>query len=421
MPFGVKPADVIIVGAGHAGAQAAIALRQNGFEGRVLLVGREPEIPYERPPLSKEYLAREKTFDRICIRPAQFWDDKQISLTLNAEVVSIDPEGHTAMLDDGTQVEYGKMIWAAGGDARGLSCSGAQLQGVHTIRNKADVDRLMHELDAGAKRAVVIGGGYIGLEAAAVLTKFDVAVILIEAMPRVLARVAGEALSTFYEAEHRAHGVDLRTDAKMHCLVGEGTRVTGVKMEDGTILPADLVIVGIGIIPCVDPLRSAGAKGENGVDVDQFCRTSLPDIYAVGDCATHANAFADGAAIRVESVQNANDMANTAAKHICGDPVSYRATPWFWSNQYDLRLQTVGLSIGHDQTVLRGDPALRSFSVIYLKNGRIIALDCVNMVRDYVQGKKLVEAGAVIAPELLADAGVPLKDLAAQAAITTTS
>lgn len=405
-------ADVIIVGAGHGGAQAAIALRQNGFEGRVLVIGREPEIPYERPPLSKEYLAREKTFDRICIRPAQFWQDKGVEMKLGAEVVSLDPAAHTVTLGDGSQVAYGKLIWATGGDPRRLSCAGADLGGVHAVRTKEDADRLMAELDAGAKRAVVIGGGYIGLEAAAVLTKFDVHVTLLEALSRVLARVAGEALSQFYEAEHRAHGVDLRTSAAMDSIVGENGRVTGVKMQDGEVLPADIVIVGIGIVPCVGPLLQAGAAGGNGVDVDEYCRTSLADVYAIGDCAAHANAFADGAVIRLESVQNANDMANAVAKAICGNPVPYAATPWFWSNQYDLKLQTVGLSTGHDQAVLRGDPAARSFSVVYLRAGKVVALDCVNMVKDYVQGKKLVEARAAIAPELLADASVPLKEMA---------
>ncbi|MDT0506405.1 FAD-dependent oxidoreductase [Novosphingobium sp. MMS21-SN21R] len=411
MANGLERADVIIVGAGHGGAQAGIALRQNGFEGRILVIGREPEIPYERPPLSKEYLAREKTFERICIRPAQFWADKNIEMKLSAEVVSLDPAAHTVKLGDGSEIEYGKLIWATGGDPRRLSCMGSDLLGVHAVRTKEDADRLMRELDGGANRAVVIGGGYIGLEAAAVLTKFNVSVTLLEALPRVLARVAGESLSEFYQAEHRAHGVDLRTGAAMDCIEGDGTKVTGVRMADGSVLPADIVIVGIGIIPCIGPLISAGAAGGNGVDVDEFCRTNLPDVYAIGDCAAHANDFADGAVIRLESVQNANDMATTAAKDICGAPVPYKATPWFWSNQYDLKLQTVGLSTGHDNAVLRGDPATRSFSVVYLKGGKVVALDCVNMVKDYVQGKKLVEARAQIAPEMLADASVPLKEM----------
>ncbi|MET3469689.1 3-phenylpropionate/trans-cinnamate dioxygenase ferredoxin reductase subunit [Novosphingobium sp. 1529] len=404
-------ADVVIVGAGHGGAQAAIALRQNGFEGSILVIGREPELPYERPPLSKEYLARDKTFERIMIRPGAFWQDKGVEMALGHEVVAVDPEARSLRTADGATLSYGNLIWATGGDARRLSCAGHDLAGVHGVRTRADADRLMAELDAGAKRAVVIGGGYIGLEAAAVLTKLGCHVTLLEALPRVLARVAGEALSTFYQDEHRAHGVDLRTEVAVDCLEGDGTKVTSVRLADGHVLPADLVIVGIGIIPQVGPLLAAGAAGGNGVDVDEYCRTSLPHIYAIGDCAAHANDFADGAVIRLESVQNANDQATTAAKAICGTLVPYKATPWFWSNQYDLRLQTVGLSTGHDLAVLRGDPATRSFSVVYLKQGKVIALDCVNMVKDYVQGKKLVEARSPIAAERLADASVPLKDM----------
>ena len=408
----MERADVIIVGGGHAGAQAAIALRQHGFEGSLVLVSRELELPYERPPLSKEYLARDKSFDRILIRPAQFWKDKQVTMRLGTEVHAIDPAAKLASLSNGNVIEYGTMIWAAGGDPRRLSCAGSDLVGVHGVRTREDADRLMSELDAGAKRAVVIGGGFIGLEAAAVLTKLGCSVVVLEALPRVLARVAGNALSEFYQTDHRNHGVDLQTGATIDCIEGDGTRVTGVRMLDGSVIRADIVIVGIGIVPCVTPLLAAGAAGGNGVEVDEYCRTSLPDVYAIGDCAAHANEFADGAVMRLESVQNANDMAVVAAKAICGLPVRYTATPWFWSNQYDLKLQTVGLSVGHDQVVLRGNPIFRSFSAIYLKEGRVIALDCVNRVKDYVQGKKLVECRAVIAAEQLADESIALKDLA---------
>lgn len=402
---------ILIVGAGHGGAQSAIALRQAGFAGPVTMVGRDVEAPYERPPLSKEYLARDKPFERIMIRPVQFWADKGVDLRLGVSVVKVDPAAHLAILSDGTQISYGALIWAAGGDPRRLSCPGAELVGIHYVRDKADADRMMAELDAGARNVAVIGGGYIGLEAAAVLTKLGCKVTLLEALDRVLARVAGEDLSRFYEVEHRSHGVDLRTGAMVEEILGDGTRVTGVKLVDGSIVPADMVVVGIGIVPAVGPLIEAGAAGANGVDVDEYCRTSLPDIYAVGDCAAHANAFAGGAVIRLESVQNANDMATTAAKAICGNPRPYHALPWFWSNQYDLKLQTAGLSMGHDTTVLRGDPASRSFSVIYLKDGRFIAIDCVNAVKDYVQARKLIEAGANISPEALSDASVALKTL----------
>ena len=409
----MEKADVVIVGAGHGGAQVALALRTNGFDGSVLMIGREPEPPYERPPLSKEYLARDKEFDRLYIRPAQFWADKDVTLALGKEVTKVDSAAHALTLSDGSTVEYGKLVWATGGDPRKLSCAGADLEGVHAVRTREDVDRLMAQLDAGARQVVVIGGGYIGLEAAAVLTKLGCKVTLLEALPRILARVAGPEISSFYEADHRAHGVDLRTGVAVDCLEGDGTRVTGVKLGDGSVIPAEIVIVGIGIIPAVGPLLEAGAAGGNGVDVDELCRTSLPDVYAIGDCAAFACAFADGTVMRVESVQNANDMGTCVAKDIVGQGQPYHALPWFWSNQYDLKLQTAGLSVGYDQTVLRGDPATRAFSVIYLKGGRVIALDCVNVVKDYVQGRKLVEARISPDPALLADTSVPLKDLIA--------
>ena len=403
-------ADVVIVGAGHGGAQCAIALRQNGFTGTVAMIGREPEPPYERPPLSKEYFAREKTFDRLYIRPPQFWEEKGIELILGTEVTAVDSAAKELTLSSGETMGYGSLVWAAGGDPRRLPVPGGELAGVHAVRTRADCDQLMGEIEGGVRNVAVIGGGYIGLEAAAVLTKLGCHVTLLEALPRVLARVAGEELSAFYEAEHRAHGVDLRTGVTVEALEGEG-RISGVKLGDGSVIPADAAIVGIGIVAAVGPLIAAGAAGGNGVDVDEYCRTSLRDIYAIGDCAAFACDYADGNVMRVESVQNANDQATCVAKAICGDAQPYHAFPWFWSNQYDLRLQTAGLSVGFDATVVRGDPAQRSFSVVYLRHGRVIALDCVNMVKDYVQGRKLVEAKVSPDLEQLADAGVPLKEL----------
>ncbi|WP_338467157.1 FAD-dependent oxidoreductase [Novosphingobium sp. ZN18A2] len=404
-------ADVVIVGAGHGGAQLALALRQHGFEGSIAMIGRESEPPYERPPLSKEYLARDKTFERLYIRPPKFWDEKDVRLVLGTEATAVDAKAKTVTLSSGETIGYGTLVWAAGGDPRRLSCEGADYAGVHAVRTRADVDRLMAELDGGARKVAVIGGGYIGLEAAAVLRKLGCDVTLLEALPRVLARVAGEDISTFFEAEHRAHGVDLRTGVMVDSIEGSDGKATGVKLADGEVIPAEIVIVGIGIVPAIGPLIAAGAAGANGVDVDEYCRTSLPGVYAIGDCAAHANAFADGAVVRLESVQNANDMAKTVALSICGEAQPYNAIPWFWSNQYDIKLQTAGLSIGHDRTVLRGDPASRSFSVVYLKDGRVIALDCVNMIKDYVQGRKMVEGRVKPDLDRLADADVPLKEL----------
>lgn len=400
--------DVLIVGAGHGGANCAVQLRQLGFAGSIGVAGEEPELPYERPPLSKDFLSGDKSFDRMLLRPEAFWADRNVTFLKGTRITAVDAAAHSVTSEAGATIGYGDLVWAAGGHPRKLTCNGADLAGIHAIRTRADVEALKAEL-AGASRIVVIGGGYIGLEAAAVLAKAGKAVTVLEAMDRVLARVAGAALSHFYEAEHRAHGVVIRTGCKVDCILGRDGRAVAVKLGDGNELPADLVIVGIGIVPAVAPLLGAGAAGGNGVHVDDFCRTSLPGVFAIGDCASHANEFAGGAEIRLESVQNANDMATTVARAITGQPQPYRAVPWFWSNQYDLRLQTVGLSLGFDRTVLRGDPASRAFSLVYLKQGRVIALDCVNAARDYVQGKALVEHGIAVPPAALADAGTPLK------------
>jgi len=407
--------DVVIVGAGHAGSQAASLLRQQGFQGSIAMLGEERELPYERPPLSKDYLAGEKTFEHFLLRPASFWNEKHIDMLLGQRVVTVDAEAHRLTTASGDAYEYGSLIWATGGAPRRLSCQGHDLRGVHSVRNRADVDRMIAELPA-TRHVVVIGGGYIGLEAAAVLSTLGKSVTVLEAQDRVLARVAGEALSRFYETEHRAHGVDVRLGVAVEHIVGDGDSVTGVALQDGSVLPADMVIVGIGIIPAVEPLVAAGLPQGNGVQVDEFCRTRLPDVFAIGDCAAHVNRYcASDVPIRLESVQNANDQAKVVAKYFVGQAEAYDAVPWFWSDQYDLKLQTIGLSAGYDQTVLRGDPASRSFSVVYLKEGRVLALDCVNLTRDYVQGKALVKAGVKPDLQALGDAQTSLKALAVTA------
>jgi 3-phenylpropionate/trans-cinnamate dioxygenase ferredoxin reductase subunit len=406
---GMADHDVLIVGGGHGGAQAAIALRHLNFGGSIAIVGREDEPPYERPPLSKDYLAGDKPFERTLIRPLAFWKERSITLLGGREVVSVDPRAQEICCGDGAMLRYKKLVWAAGGYPRRLVCGGADLIGVHTVRSRSDVDRMKDELGE-TNHIVVIGGGYIGLEAAAVLAKLGKKVVLVEALDRALARVAAEPLSRFFEGEHRARGIDVRLGATVECIEGENGRASGVRLMSGEVIPAQMVIVGIGIVPAVAPLLAAGAEGADGVNVDAFCRTNLSSIYAIGDCAAHENRFARGARIRIESVQNANDQATTAARHIAGYPLPYAAVPWFWSNQYDLRLQTVGISTGYDRFVVRGEPERRSFSVIYLQAGQVIALDCVNATRDYVQGRKLVESGASPDPALLQDLSVPLKD-----------
>ena len=403
--------DILIVGAGHAGAQAAIALRQKKFEGSIGLVGNEKYPPYERPPLSKEYLAGEKPFERILLRPESFWVERDIDLLTGRRVSKLDPVGKTVTLASDDEIGYGKLIWATGGSPRMLDCPGNQARNIHAVRSRADVDKIMAALPT-VEKVVVIGGGYIGLEAAAVLTKLGKQITIVESLDRVLSRVAGETLSRFFEAEHRSHGVTIELEATVAGFeTNDDGIATAVTLADGRRLEADMFVVGIGIIPETGPLVAAGAATGNGVDVDQHCRTSLEDVYAIGDCAAHSNAFAEGAMIRLESVQNANDQAKVAALDILGEEAEYDAVPWFWSNQYDLKLQTVGLSTGHDSYVVRGNPDDRKFSVIYYRDGKVVALDCVNATKDYVQGRKAVVEGLNLDKDELANTEIPIKEV----------
>ncbi|KKW90149.1 NAD(P)/FAD-dependent oxidoreductase [Sphingobium chungbukense] len=402
--------DVVIVGAGHGGAQAAISLRQKKFEGTIAIIGEEPKLPYERPPLSKDYLSGEKAFERILIRPADFWRERNVVILTGQRVVTVDADARTVTTDAAERFSYGRLIWAAGGHARKLSCEGYDLPGVHSLRTSTDVDKMIGEL-ATTTRVAIIGGGYIGLETAAVLAKMGKQVTVLEAQDRVLARVAGEALSRFYEAEHRAHGVEVRLGVQVERIDTSNGRAAGVRLSNGELIAAQMVIVGIGIVPAVAPLLAAGASGGNGVAVDDHGRTSLSDVFAIGDCALHSNIYADGLPIRLESVQNANDLANTVAHAITGDLKPYNAVPWFWSNQYDLRLQTIGLSAGYDTAVTRGDIASRSFSIVYLRQGHVVALDCVNATKDYVQGKALVTGRVRVSAEVISDTDIALKDI----------
>ena len=285
---------------------------------------------------------------------------------------------------------------------------------MHYVRDRGDVDKMKSEVEA-AKSIVVVGAGYIGLEAASVLRKLEKHVTVLEAQPRVLARVAGAPLSRFFEDVHRAHGAEIRLGTQVDCIEENGGRASGVRLHGGEVLPADIVVVGIGIEAAVEPLLGAGANGKNGVEVDLHGKTSLADVYAIGDCAAHANVHANGKIVRIESIQNANDMAVIVAKSIIGnlaDGERYDAIPWFWSNQYDLKLQTVGLNVDFDDEVVRGDPKTRKFSVIYLRGGKVIALDCVNNTKDYVQGKALIAKGYDADKAKLANVDILLKDLA---------
>jgi 3-phenylpropionate/trans-cinnamate dioxygenase ferredoxin reductase component len=402
--------DVLIVGAGHGGATAAASLRQFRFAGSVALLSQEAHLPYDRPPLSKDYLSGERSLERMWIRPGNYWAERNITLKLGQAVTAINARDKYVTLQDGARLEYASLVWAAGGRPRNLSCEGSSLKGVHTLRTLADADALKLELPA-AKNVVIIGGGYIGLEAAAVFSKIAKKVTLLESLDRVLSRVTAEPVSRFYEAVHRSHGVDVRLRQEVACIEGVQGKTSAVRLRDGSRLPADIVIVGVGIIPSVEPLLDAGAQGDNGVAIDAHCATSLPDVYAVGDCAMHVNHYAGGRWVRVESVQNAHDQAQVVARSLSGIPSDYVAIPWFWSNQYDLKLQTVGLSMGYDTALVRGDPARRSFSLIYLRERQVIALDCINAPKDFVQGRLLVSAASCPPAAALTDNRVPLKDL----------
>ena len=411
----LKHFDVLVVGAGHGGTQVAIALRKRGFAGTIAVVSAERDVPYERTQLSKDYLSGESHFDRIVLRPEAFWRECDITLLLGRTVMTVKPTARRVVLEYGDIIHYGVLVWAAGGRPRNLTCTGARLPGVFTLRSRSNVDDLRQELPS-AERVVVVGSGYIGLEAAAALSKCGKQVTVVEGMSRVLAREGGEALSRFYEAQHRAHGVEILLNAKVHTVERKGPRACGVRIKGDQVVPADLVIVDAGITPACEPLLSVGAKGANGVVVDAYGRTSLPYIYALGDCAIHPSPYAEGALVRLESVQNACDMATTVAKAISRELEPYTAVPSFWSDQYDLRLRTAGLYSHHDDSVMRGDPASGSFSIIYRRKGRVVAVDCVNASNEFFHGRALVQNRVAADPAALADTRVPLKELIASPA-----
>jgi 3-phenylpropionate/trans-cinnamate dioxygenase ferredoxin reductase subunit len=406
-------ADVLIVGAGQAGGELATNLRQQAFSGSIKLIGDEPYVPYRRPPLSKTFLAGEATLESLFIKPRATYDKNNIECLFGVGVESIDRAAHKVRLFDGTTVGYGKLVLATGGRPRRLSLPGADHPNVHYVRTIADILHLKSQFEAG-KRLVIIGGGYIGLEAASVGIKKGLKVTVIEAMPRVLARVTAPEISAFYERVHRSHGVELRTDVGVHALEGDAV-VEAVVLADGTRIEADIVIAGIGLIPNTEIAEAAGLSIANGIVVDLQTRTSDPDIYAIGDCTQHQNAFF-GRSMRLESVPNAIEQARVTASVIMGKPAEYNAVPWFWSDQYDLKLQMVGLSQGFEQIVIRGDINGESFSAFYLKDGVVISADAINRPQEFIIAKKLVADRIPVDPAQLSDEAFVLKTLLQPAA-----
>lgn len=399
---------VVIVGAGQAGAETAGALRQNQFQGRIVLVGEEAQLPYRRPPLSKAFLAGEASAESLLIRNADFHTKQSIEFIGSTRVKSIDPQAKTVALEDGSTLHYTKLVLATGGRPRRLTLPGGDQPNVHYIRTLADVMALQEDFLPGRK-LVVIGGGYIGLEAAAVGIKLGLSVTVLEALPRVLARVAAPELSAFYEQAHRRRGVDVRTGVGIVGFGGQG-RVESVQLRDGSSLPADLLIVGIGLIPNTELAEAADLDVDNGIVVDCHSQTSNADILAVGDVAQHDNHFF-GRSMRIESVPSAQEQGRTAALTICGKPVAHSAVPWFWSDQYDLKLQMVGLSQGYDDVVIRGDVGTESFAAFYLRAGVVICAECVNRPKDFSVCKQLVSQRIRTSRESLGDEATDLKSL----------
>lgn len=400
---------VVVVGAGQAAVQCAETLRKKGYRGSLELIGDEPHLPYQRPPLSKKYLSGELGLDRLTLRHANFFTEQTIGLHLGRRVTTIDRAAHTVALDDGRTLGYDALVLATGSLARRLTLPGSDLAGVHYLKDIADADRLRSEVQPG-RRAVIIGGGYIGLEAAATLRHLGMEVTVLEMADRVMNRVVAEPVSRYYEAEHAGHGVQLLLRCSVTGLIGDAAgRVVAVDTAAGRI-EAALVIVGIGVLANDALAQSAGLACDNGILVDEYCRTSDAAIYAIGDCSNHPS-LRYGRRVRLESVDNAFEQGVTAALNVLGQSQPHDRVPWFWSDQYHHKLLIVGLSQGHDRMVLRGDPRANAFSCCYLKaDGELLAIDTVNQAKDQMAARKLIAARARLDATKIADASIALKD-----------
>lgn len=401
---------IVVVGGGHAAAQVLDSLRREHFAGRLIMIGEEPVLPYQRPPLSKKFLAGEFDAERLPIRPASFYESIHCELVLGNPVTAIDRAVRTLRLADGGKIAYDQLVLAVGGHARPLPVPGAELPGVHVLRTIADVNAIRARIAPGG-RTVIVGAGYIGLECAATLRKLGMDVTVIEMMDRVMSRVVAPEMSRFYGAEHAAHGVRLLTSRRVSAFKGN-SRIAAVECSDGTCVSADFALVGIGLVPNTAIAEAAGIECDDGIAVDERCRTSDPNIYAVGDCCSFPS-LRYGRRIRLESVDNAFEQARTAAANACGREVVHDKTPWFWSDQYDLKLQIVGVSQHYDKVVLRGEPATRTFSCCYLRDGELIALDAVNHGKDFMAARKLIAERARPDPARLGDDAIALRDTVA--------
>ena len=397
---------IVIVGGGHAAGQAAASIRQEGFDAELILIGAEPHIPYQRPPLSKQYLAGEQPLDKVLLRPEKFYVVRTIDLRTGITVENIDRDGQFVACSDGSLVAYDQLLLATGSRALRPDLPGIDLGGIHTLRSIADVDKIRTDME-NASHLVIIGGGYIGLEVASVAKSKDMQVTILEMEDRILQRVTHPAMSTFYHELHRAKGVNIKTSSRVTAFVGDGW-VNEVVCADGTSVDADLVIVGVGVVPNVELAAEAGLACDNGIVVDERCATGDSAIFAAGDCTNHPNKLLDRR-LRLESVPNAMEQSRVAASNLTGGDKKYASIPWFWSDQYDLKLQMVGFSSDADESITRGVPETHEFAMFHYKSGKIIAAEAVNSPREFLVAKQLI--GKFIDPNTLSNPEVDLKSL----------
>lgn len=403
--------NCIIIGASHAAAELILELRQAGWKGHIQVIGDEDFLPYHRPPLSKDFLKATKDMDDLLIRHKKVYDQHDVEFKLGHRATRVDPTGHTVTLDNGEILSYTKLALCTGSRARKISLPGIELGGVHYLRTIADVVAIKRNVKEGGN-AVIVGGGYIGLETAAVLRELGMSVTVLEMAPRILARVTAPELSRFYTRVHTEEGVDIRCDIAVEALEGSASgHVSKVVCGCGNKFDADLVIVGAGIVPNVELAEEAGLDSDNGILVDEFAQTSDPDIVAAGDCTNHPNKLL-GRRLRLESVPNATEQAKSAAASICGRQVEYAQMPWFWSDQYDIKLQIAGMNQGYDQIVLRGNSESgRSFVVYYLQKGKLLAADCVNRPKEFMVARRILAHNIPVEPAKLADESLDPKSL----------
>jgi len=397
---------IVVIGAGQAGSSLVAKLRKDGFDGQITLIGAEPVLPYQRPPLSKAYLLGDMTLERLFLRPESFYRDQDITMRLGQEVSAIDPAAKTVTVGNDV-IAYDQLALTTGSEPRRLPAAiGGDLEGVHVVRMLEHVDAMAPATTKGT-RALIVGGGYIGLEAAAVATKLGVHVTLVEMAERILQRVAAPETSDFFRELHSSHGVDVREGVGLDHLTGTDGQVSGAVLSDGTTLDLDMVVVGVGISPSTGLAEMVGLTLNNGIEVDGSGRTSDPSIWAAGDCASFPH---QGARIRLESVPHAIDQAECVAANMLGAETEYAAKPWFWSDQYDVKLQIAGLNTGYDRIVTRGGKG-QSKSIWYYQGDRLLAVDAMNDPRAYMVSKRLIEAGKSPDPSVVGDGSIDLKAL----------